>query len=386
MNEKILAVMHLPPPLHGTTLMNTYIAKSQKLQEMFDLRILPIQFARDVSESGRFSVRKLIVSVRLLLSLLKELIFFRPTLVYMTPGIAGWAFYRDLFLTSVIKLFPVKVVFHLHGKGIRDACESSIRYLCYKLFFARTEVIILSEKMLWDIKDVFKKKPYVLPNALPKCVEPNFIAGEVEQKMVRLLYLSNLTRSKGLLDLLDALEILRAEELMGFVVEIVGQPNDVSEVELNQQIKARKLESYVVYIGTQYGEEKEKRYQEADLFVLPTRDDVFPLVILEAMQYGLPVIASDLAAISDMVEHGGTGYLIQPGNVYDLSEKMRNLIRSPVRRKQMGVSGRERFLSQFTVDRFEECLADIFRRICGSSHSVCAQGSGVGSALGKFGK
>lgn len=81
-------------------------------------------------------------------------------------------------------------------------------------------------------------------------------------------------------------------------------------------------------------------YAEADLFVLPTRADCFPLAIQEAMAAGLPVVATDVGAIGEAVQPGRTGLLVQPGDVGDLSAALTALIADPNRRAAMGRQAR----------------------------------------------
>jgi glycosyltransferase involved in cell wall biosynthesis len=81
-------------------------------------------------------------------------------------------------------------------------------------------------------------------------------------------------------------------------------------------------------------------YAEADLFVLPTRADFSPNVILEAMATGIPVIASRLCGIPDMVHDGETGFLVPPDDGAALAERIETLLRDPEMRRRMGVQGR----------------------------------------------
>jgi glycosyltransferase involved in cell wall biosynthesis len=309
--KKILLIMHLPPPLHGTSMMNAIVAENRYLKDTFDVRIVPIQFARNVSESGRFAISKIWKTVRLATDVLKEMVTFCPDVVYFTPGITGWAFYRDFILVVFVKLFPARLLLHLHGKGVSRACEHALIRRFYRSFFKGADVILLSNKMCDDIKCVCDSVPYILPNTVPDSSAAAESARRVCEPPVNILYLSNLTISKGIFEFLDALETLVVFGVSGFRASIIGQPNDVSASALQEELARRGLLENVRYLGAQYGKDKEASFLEAGLFVLPTKNDVFPLVILEAMQFGLPVVASELAAIPDMVQDGKTGYLVK---------------------------------------------------------------------------
>jgi glycosyltransferase involved in cell wall biosynthesis len=81
-------------------------------------------------------------------------------------------------------------------------------------------------------------------------------------------------------------------------------------------------------------------YATADLFVLPTLADCFPLVIQEAMAAGLPVVATDVGAIREAVRDGETGLLLPPGDVHALAVALATLVADPAARQAMGVRGR----------------------------------------------
>lgn len=382
MKPRILAVIHLPPPVHGTTMINSYVSESLVLKENFDLRVIPIRFVKEVSQSGRFAFSKILRTCCLFLKILKELLFFRPALVYMTPAPTGWAFYRDFLLVGIMKIFPVKVVLHMHGQGIQVASRVSFKRFLYRQFFHRTEVICVSERLFFDIQDVFFGTPHIVPNALPECKDPRGNQsgeGRKAAEPVRMLYLSNLTRGKGLIEFLDALQVLQDDRKAQFNVRIAGSPNDITREQLAECLRQRNLAESVEYVGPQYGEGKQHCFAWADLFVFPTKIDVFGMVLLEAMQYGLPVIASRMAAIPDVVIDGETGFLVEPGNVQDLADKMLMLIQRPDFREIMGNAGRTHYLKGFTTDRFERLLADVFSRILSYSGSVQPPGSGGGN-------
>jgi glycosyltransferase involved in cell wall biosynthesis len=88
-------------------------------------------------------------------------------------------------------------------------------------------------------------------------------------------------------------------------------------------------------------------YQEADVFVLPTLADCFSNASIEAMAVGLPVIATNMGGIPDIVEHGTTGLLVEPGNGQDLAAALTWLTGSPAEREAFGRAARERALRHF---------------------------------------
>jgi len=104
-------------------------------------------------------------------------------------------------------------------------------------------------------------------------------------------------------------------------------------------------------------------YRGARCLILPsTCFEVNPLVVCEAMSYGLPVIASRIGGIPELVEDGKTGLLFEPGNPKELSSKMKLLWESPDLCKQMGQAGREKVVREYKEDVYYKGLIAIYRK------------------------
>lgn len=95
----------------------------------------------------------------------------------------------------------------------------------------------------------------------------------------------------------------------------------------------------------------------ADIFVLPTRFDAQPTVIMEAMASGLPVVSTTFSGIPDMVEHGVQGTLVEPGDVPALAGALIDLIGNPAKAKAFGEAGHKRAVREFDMNRQIEVLA-----------------------------
>jgi alpha-maltose-1-phosphate synthase len=109
-------------------------------------------------------------------------------------------------------------------------------------------------------------------------------------------------------------------------------------------------------------------YSQVDLFVMPTYAEALGLVFMEAMAAGLPVIATNLPQIAEVVSNGETGFLIQPGNRHALSTKIHHLIENPTLGRDMGSKGRKVVEQKFNAqDNFQK-LEAIFRELSESKH------------------
>ena len=173
----------------------------------------------------------------------------------------------------------------------------------------------------------------------------------------KILFLSNLIPSKGVYVLLDACRVLK-ERGLAFICDFVGgETKEISAEVFREAVAARGLEEHVTYHGPKYGEEKHRFFMNADVFVQPTFDDCFPLTLVEAMQYRLPIASTDVGAIPDMVEHGVNGFVCKQQDVDSLVNALEHLITNPALRRQMGEAGYQRYREEFTLEAFEKRFA-----------------------------
>lgn len=364
---RILLFIKLPPPLTGATLINSYVNNSKLLNDKYNIQTISISFKKTIEDVRIISFKKIIIVINLYLKLFISLIRFKPKLIYFQISPIGWAFYRDFIYVLIIKLFRKHIVFHLHGKGIKDACENSyFKKLIYKFAFRGSSIVCLSNMLANDINQVYAGTPYIVNNGIPIFSDILECAFHDEKNKIEVLFLSNLLYSKGILVFLDALSVLDTSSREKIQVKIVGNEAEISSTMLNKEIKKRGLQNFVVYIGPKYGEEKLNIYHNTDIFIYPTLNDAFPVVILEAMQFGIPVIASIEGAIPDIIDDSLNGFLVEKNNPEQISSKLMHLINNPDLRNDMGRNGRIKFLNNYTIDKFELNMSGVFKKIVDS--------------------
>lgn len=351
--KRILFVVQLPPPIHGVAIINEIVVHSAGINENFITRNINISTSDEIEHIGRFSGKKIISVARHLFLLIKNLISFRPHLVYITLAPSGFAFYRDTVYIFFIKLFRKRLVIHLHGQGIKAGAEKSrlFKWLCKKIF-NDSFVIFLSEKLRSDATVFVKKPSFIVNNGFPHFYTPTENK-PVREGPVQLLYLSNYVRSKGILDLIDAIELV-AQTHGNFHLSLVGKPFDISVPFLTQYIGEKKLADKITINGPKYKEEKIEVLENAEIFILPTYNEAFPLALLEAMGYALAIISTYEGGIPDIIDDGINGLLFKQRDIYALAEKIKFLLDHPEKRAEIGKAARKKFLDKYTISVFEK--------------------------------
>lgn len=362
MNTKILCLLHLPPPDYGVTLSNQRIVRS-RIGELFELDSQAINTARSLNRIEHVSLRKILLFVRIFFGIFLKLIRRRYRGCYFSLTPVGIGFYKDFLLVLLLKVFRVKTLYHLHGKGIARKRKWLSRFL-YRISFKNAYAVVLSPSLRGDVSAyLMPEQLFVLPNGIPR--EEGFdISGSQPdgRDRVRLLFLSNMVRSKGVFLALETAQKLK-EKGYEFIFRFAGDWFDIGQEEFYRCIEQSGLKDCVEYVGFKRGEDKYRLLRESDIFLYPTFHDAFPSVILEAMQCGLPVISTREGAIPDMIEDGRTGFVVNPYDVEELTVKTEQLIRNPQLRESLGEAARQKFLSEYTFEKFEQGLIAIFNKV-----------------------
>lgn len=365
MTPNILFILHMPPPVHGASMVGQYIHDSHVINEAFNCHYFNLTLAKNLNDIGKGGIRKLFDFIKQLFCIWKKVKKVKPQLCYVTPNAKGGAFYKDFFIVMLLKLMKQNIVIHYHNKGVSTRQDKILDNFLYTHFFKRLKVILLSEVLYEDIKKyVSKKNVFFCPNGIPNNQSP-IKHKEANRTEVQILFLSNMIATKGVWELVEACYLLK-ESGLKFKCHFVGKWNDVTEHDFNEKIHQMGLDSYLIGHGAQYGEDKIKTLQDADIFVFPTYypNECFPIVLLEAMEYALPCISTNEGGIPDIIDQEKTGFIVEKKNASQLANKISYLIKHAELRKQMGENGYQKFLKEFTLTTFEKNLKDILVKCC----------------------
>lgn len=352
---RILFVLHLPPPVHGAALVGAAIRDSGLVNDLFDARYINLSASVTLEEVGRFSFKKIRSVFRLVREVRRTVARWKPDKVYLTPSCTMPGLLKDAFVARVAR--GSRVVLHFHNKGVAERQDRFFYDCLHRMLFKDTHVILLSRLLYPDIrKYVPEERVSYCPNGV-SVPSVNRVSGGVP----RLLFLSNIIRSKGVSVLIESCRLLK-ERGVDFQCSLVGALSaDYPGESLVEEIRRQGVEERVTYAGPVYGEGKWTAFAEADVFVHPTLNDSFPLVVLEAMGTGLPVVTTDEGAIPEMVRDGVDGLICPKGDPKALTDALERLLSNAALRTRMGESGKTRYRELYTLEQFEKRFADILK-------------------------
>jgi glycosyltransferase involved in cell wall biosynthesis len=184
------------------------------------------------------------------------------------------------------------------------------------------------------------------------------------QPPLSVLFVGRLVERKGVHVLLDALARMGSQEV---TLTIVGDGPERKE--LVERSRWLGLDTRVKFLGHVPPEQLHECYRECDVFVLPAVRDAqgdtegLGVVLIEALSYGKPVIASDIGGIPDVIQHGRTGVLVTPNDSLALCGALRRLRDRPDEAAAFAAAGREHVRAHFSWTTVLDGLEGIYRRL-----------------------
>lgn len=352
--HRILFIAPLPPPVHGSAVVSKQIKESKMINETFLCDWVNMSTSRRLDEIGKASLIKPIRLIGALLKTIYNLTLHRYALCYLAITCHGKGFLKDVPFVLLCKLFGRKIVIHQHNKGMAEDVDRWPYRWLFPLCYKEAKVILLSWYLYPDIEKMVPRENVVIcPNGIP---DVKYEYKKRDNPVPHLLFLSNLIPSKGVFVLLDALKILQEKGLC-FVCDFVGgETKEINTRRFVEEVNKRQLNKLVVYHGRKHGKEKEKYFCKSDIFVFPSMEDCFPLVLLEAMSYKLPIVTTSEGAIPDEVEGELNGLISEKNNAESLASCISRLIDDPILRSQMGENGFKKLNNCFTEELFEKKL------------------------------
>lgn len=175
-----------------------------------------------------------------------------------------------------------------------------------------------------------------------------------------LLYAGMLIPCKGVIHLINAFAAISKDFPQAQLI-LVGKDTDQEyAAKLKAQVNKLGLRHCIQFIPKIPQQELAQTMRKADVFVLPSYSEGLPRVIIEAMAVGLPVVASDVGGISEIVQDHITGFLVPPGDEGMLSEKLRWLLQSPEYVVRLGHNAHQSVNRLFSTEAYIQGYSQIF--------------------------
>ena len=354
----ILLVGPFPDPISGVSIANKVVKELLSADSDFLVETINTSYPSFDEQIGKFSIKKFLFYLSLNLSFFK---IFKNNIVYITPGQTFFGVLKYSLFISITSLLKKELIIHVHGNYLGKEYQSLKgfkRVLFYFLVSRFTKGIVLSNSLKHNLTPFLEDKNiFSLPNFAQDYLykeDKKFVKDEL-----RIFYLSNLMKEKGIFCLLNALKNLEKNNII-YKAKIAGNIDQKYSKEiLNLFTELKNTE----YIGIVNGDDKKNLLKWGNVFVLPTfyKMEGQPISILEAMATTNLVVTTNHAGISDVFQDKINGYFVEKNNENSIQKILSYLAANKSELKKIAEYNKTFFLNNFTVDIFKKNLLEIIK-------------------------
>ena len=346
---KVAVLSQVPPPIHGSTIMTQTL-----LRTLEDFGVSPTlidrRFSKKIEDVGKFRMAKIGSAFYLLFRALGCFVNNRPTHLIVFVSSSPFAFLSDVSIVLLAKIFRIRIVHYVHTMGFSALGERSfvLKGLAEWCFLVADDIVVLSEGMALDMPlGSAKDKVKVIPNTNGFSEAERPESRNADSKFV-VLYFSNLIESKGVMDFLDmASQIEPGSKKIEFIV--AGAPVDESFFSnVKSRVKHLSTRHDIALLGSVDVGAKQALFRGIDVLVFPSYYplEAQPMVVIEAMSFGKPVIAYSVGAVPEMI--GNSGIVVDLRDATKLANELQSVWSSQEFYESLSIAAVEKFNGTFS--------------------------------------
>lgn len=267
------------------------------------------------------------------------------------------SFFRKSIFVLIAKIFKKKIILHIHGAEFmvfyKNECIKIIKKYVIFIFNIADKIIALSDQWKSNLTEIVdNNKIVVIRNSIliPKVNENK------DYSEANILFLGRIGERKGIYDLINVIEKI-VKQGYRFKLKLAGD-GDIEKV--REICKSKNISRYIDTVGWINGDDKIKLLKESTIFVLPSYNEGLPMSILEAMSYSIPVIATNVGGIPEVVSNKINGYIIKAGDIKNLEESLIRLIEDKNLRCKMGNNAKETISDNFNLERIIKIIVRLY--------------------------
>jgi glycosyltransferase involved in cell wall biosynthesis len=238
------------------------------------------------------------------------------------------------------------VVLHVSGGNVPAQCDRRPALRAWVRLVLRSAHFVCTLSAYWTAyfgRYARREKIIEIPNGF-KLDGPLML----HQPGARIVFVGWVTREKGVFEALDVLAGVRVLHPSA-TLTIVGGGRDLDA--FTQDVEGRGLQGVVRITGWLSHQEVQRTLRESDVFLFPSHFEGLPNAVVEAMAAGLPVVATRVGGVPDLIRHGESGFLVDVGDVADMTMRVNELLGQPDRAREIGSRGRETVVERCDIER-----------------------------------
>lgn len=264
---------------------------------------------------------------------------------------------RKVLFMAVSKMLGKKVIVHFHSFSVDTTIKSKYQNV-YRYLFGKADVVLVLSKYWQDeLCRTFGFKDSKVKVLYNPCTTE--VSSKAYPKRKQILYAGTVNARKGYADMIKAFAQI-ANRYSDWSIVFAGN----GEIEEGKFLASQLgIAKQTIFLGWVRGEEKDKAFKEASIFCLPSYAEGFPMGVLDAWAYGLPVITTPVGGIPDIAIDGKNCLLFNPGDVDVLAKQMDKMMSSEELRKLVASESNELAKGIFSVEKVTERLGIFYQNL-----------------------
>jgi glycosyltransferase involved in cell wall biosynthesis len=354
---RLLILGQLPPPFGGMEVMTRVLLDGLRQRPEFVIANINTQASRSLAEKGgKHQLRKALRGSLQTARLVKLIASFRPHAIYLpltsSPSFLG--FLRDAFLIAPGLLLRKHVVVHLHNGSYPYAQATGLKGALVRFLMGRVSLaIVLGDRLTSVFQGLIPPDRIAsVPNGIDdqpfEAARARTGTTRLPRDRKRILFVGLMHGPKGFRDLLHAIAAVPGGEFV-----FAGEwPSREEEEEVRAFVRDHGIGGQTTFLGVVTGDAKYDLFTSADIFVLPSHYEGLPVVVLEAMAAGLPIVCTNCGALDLTVKDGWNGFFVPRSSPQVLAARLNQLLDDEGLRRSMGERSRQLYEERFTSSQF----------------------------------
>ena len=336
---------------HDVFILTSKTVKTEEWTNVYDFGI-----AEEIYNLDKITAKRMFSLILLFFQsffFLKEL---KPAIIHTHSPDLGFV------CSFAARLYRIPIINTCHGVTFADERYSSVKRMVEKFFLKYaffSTIITVDKTTLPVLNNAHIRNVMYIPNG----VDTNFFIPNPEnhkEEILTFLFVGRLENQKGINYLIEAVNLLVSSQ-KNFKVLIVGEGSLSNTLQL--QVRKYQLENFIFFIGKKDKAQLREYYQQADVFVLPSLWEGFPLTILEAWASGVAVIATKVNGIPVICTDKKNALLISKEDTQELSIAMKTLLNDRKLTESLGQQGRELVSKYFSWQKITDETLKVYNSL-----------------------
>ncbi|RMG26304.1 MAG: glycosyltransferase family 1 protein [Armatimonadetes bacterium] len=364
---RLLVVGPLPPPPGGGETVTKVLIESS-LKEKYELRHFDTSRRVSKETMGHWTLANARWALRYYSQFRRVVREFRPDIVHLPIASNKPATIRDALFSATAARYGAKIVMHNHSGHFAERWEKAgklWRGFVRKHLSRASAMVCLTPfwKEFFDGLHIGFLTEVIYNPVNPELVSLLERIPRERDDEVRVLYVGAICEPKGVPELIRVADRI-ADKFPNVSFTLVGGPQYPGHYERIMAVhEALSNRERIRFVGPQFGEDLARAYRSADLFVLPSHHEGLPMVILEAMAAGLPVVATRVGGIPDVIREGQNGHLVEPRDEGALESALEKLIQSADERQRIGERNQSEAIEKYSAEAFAAACDRLYQRV-----------------------